>query len=300
MWRASVAGFLLAVTGLTAAFAQPDNAARVVRVQTLDVSDNLYLLSGGGGNTLALALDTGVVLVDAKLNGWGTAMMDALSAITDKPVTTIINTHAHADHTGANPEFPQVVQIVAHDNARRHLEATGAFAGDRRRFLPGRTVIDRLTLLDGRDQIDLHYFGRGHTDGDIVVVFPAKRVAHVGDLFPSKAAPFIDVSQGGSGVDYPATLARAAAALEGVTRIVTGHGAPPPGSMAVRGLPTVKDLVEYADFNRDFLAAVREAINAGKTAAEAAGSIQMPERYNGYDMARAPANVEAIYRELQR
>ena len=63
---------------------------------------------------------------------------------------------------------------------------------------------------------------------------------------------------------------------------------------------TWKDLEEYADFNRDFVAAVRQAIAGGKTAAEAFASLQLPARYTGYDMGQARANVEAIYRELGR
>jgi hypothetical protein len=61
---------------------------------------------------------------------------------------------------------------------------------------------------------------------------------------------------------------------------------------------TWADFQEYADFNRDFLAAVRQAIAAGKSADEAAASLQLGERYKAYDMSQARANVQAIYREL--
>jgi glyoxylase-like metal-dependent hydrolase (beta-lactamase superfamily II) len=87
-----------------------------VRIDTLNVRDTLYHLSGGGGNTLALIDENsgGVVLIDTKLRGWSQPMRDALEAVTALPVTTIINTHAHGDHTGSNGEFPTAVQIVAH------------------------------------------------------------------------------------------------------------------------------------------------------------------------------------------
>ena len=144
-----------------------------------------------------------------------------------------------------------------------------------------------------------HPLGAGHTNGDAVVVFPAKRVAHMGDLFPSKSAPLIDTNNGGSGVAYPATLAKAVATLDGVvTRVVTGHGTVPAGS-PVRGMTTLDDLKEYADFNRDFVAAVREAAKAGKTPDAAAESLALPDRYKDYAMDRAKDDVAIIYREIK-
>src|SRR6476661_3475559 len=127
-------------------------APKVVKMQTLNVSDNLYLLSGGGGNTLALATDDGVVLIDTKLAGWGQPILDSVKAVTDKPVTLIINTHTHGDHTGSNPEFPTAVQIVAHENTKTNMQKMDAFKGANGKFLPNRTFPDRLSLLGGIDK----------------------------------------------------------------------------------------------------------------------------------------------------
>src|SRR6478735_7546457 len=82
-----------------------------VRLRTLGPGDILYVLIGGGGNSLALLREEGVVLIDTKLPGWGGASREAVEAATDRPVTTIINTHAHADHTGGNVEFPDATRI---------------------------------------------------------------------------------------------------------------------------------------------------------------------------------------------
>jgi glyoxylase-like metal-dependent hydrolase (beta-lactamase superfamily II) len=282
-------------------------AAKVVQVQTLDVRDILYILKGGGGNTLALMRDDGVVLVDTKLPGWGRPLLQAIQTVTDKPVTTIINTHTHGDHTGGNAELPTVTQIVAHERTKAAMQKMDGFKGENAKFLPNKTFSDRLTLLDGIDRMDLYYFGRGHTDGDLVVVFPEKRLAHFGDLFPFKAAPFIDTANGGSAVALPDTLAKAIATIKGVSRVTTGHDEASltprdAGSgSAIYANPktmTWNDLQEFADFNRDFLAAVQAAIKAGKSAADAASTLQLPEKYKSYDMQQAKANVEKIYREL--
>jgi glyoxylase-like metal-dependent hydrolase (beta-lactamase superfamily II) len=159
--------------------------------------------------------------------------------------------------------------------------------------------------LSGPDRIDLYYFGRGHTDGDLVVVFPEKRLAHFGDLFSAKAAPVIDVENGGSAVAFPDTLAKAVKELANITRVTSGHDptSAPMGKDASiilsmgRALP-LRDLQEFADFNRDFLEAVRQAMAAGRTADQAAATLQLPDRYKDYDLREAPANVRAIYREL--
>jgi len=309
MKRAIVLAAIVAGGGLSMAAAgvQNQDAPKIVRMQTMNVRDILYVLTGGGGNTLALMRDDGVVLIDTKLPGWGRPILETIQSVTDKPVTMIINTHTHADHTGGNVDFPTVTQIVAHENTKTNMQKMDAFKGPNAKFLPNKTVKDRMTLLDGLDRIDLYYFGRGHTDGDLVVVFPEKRVAHFADLFPGKAAPFIDTANGGSGVEFPKTLAKAIAEIKGVNRVVTGHDASSAiprdagSGSAIFANPktmTWDDLKEYADFNRDFLAAVEEAIKAGKSAADAAASLQLPERYKSYDMQRAKANVEAIYKEL--
>ncbi len=280
---------------------------KVVKLRTLSPGDTLYVLLGGGGNSLALIGDDGVVLIDTKSPGWGQAISDAVEAVTERPVRTIINTHAHLDHTGGNAEFPGATAIVAHENTKMAMEKMAEFRGANARFLPNQTIHDKMSLLDGRDRIDVYYFGAGHTNGDLVVVFPAKRVAYFGDLFPSKAAPFIDTANGGSGVRFPETLGKAVAQITGVTRVITGHEE---GLSAERSKSAVSvdittprtmtwsDLQEYADFNRDFLGAVQDAIKAGKTMEQAAATLTLPERYHGYDMHEAAANVAAIYHEL--
>jgi glyoxylase-like metal-dependent hydrolase (beta-lactamase superfamily II) len=287
--------------------AQPASASRVVRLRTLSPGDIIYVLLGGGGNAIGLMRDEGAVLIDTKSPGWGRAVLDAVEAASEKPVATIINTHAHLDHTGGNPELPTATRIIAHANAARRMRAMPEFQGPNARYLPNEIVSDRLSLLDGRDRINLYYFGRGHTDGDLVVVFPEKRLAYFGDLFPSKAAPVIDVASGGSGIAFPETLAKAVAAISGVARVVTGHEE---GLSAERNRSatsvdistprtmTWADLQEYADFNRDFLAAVRDARSSGKAADEAIASLRLPERYKDYDMRQAAANVRSIYAEL--
>ena len=282
---------------------------RFIRIDTLNVRDTLYHLGDGGANALALIdeINGGVILIGTKLPGWGQPVLDAVYQVTDLPVTTIVSTHADLDHTGSNSEFPDVVDIIAHENTRANMARMELFSEGT--GLPTATFTDRFGLLEDLDRIELYYFGPAHTDGDIVVVFPQKRTAYLGDLFPDKAAPVIDTANGGSGIAFPETLARAVAAIDGVDRVITGHG-PIPTTYAGRGRRdrgarrawtgwmTWNDLAEYADFNADFVASVRASYEAGRGVEEAAANLDLPERYAGYDMQRARANVEAIYIEL--
>jgi glyoxylase-like metal-dependent hydrolase (beta-lactamase superfamily II) len=313
MKRAIVVGAIIATGALSAAAAFDQGGQegpRIVKMQTLNVRDILYVLTGGGGNTMALMRDEGSVVVDTKLPGWGQSIREAIMAVTDKPVATLINTSAAPDRVGGNVDFPTATQIIAHENTKANMLKMDAFKGANARFLPNKTFIDRMTLLDGLDRMDLYYFGPGRTNGDVVVVFPEKGVAFFGDLFPAKAAPVVDSANGGSVVAFPQTLARAVAEIKGVRRVVTGHdtrSATPreresSGSQILANPLTMtwNDLLEYVDFNRDFLSAVQDAIKAGKSADEAAATLKLPDRYKDYDMAQAGANARAAYAELKK
>lgn len=299
MRRTIVLGMLLAAgaAGLMAGGALQQEERRVA-VQSMGVAENLYLVSGGGGHTALLITENhGVVLVDTKNPGWGPSILAAVQALSDKPVTTIINTHAHGDHTGSNPHFAEVVSIVAHENARASMAGSEIFAGGNDRFLPNETYQETLTLFEGQDRIDLYHFGPGHTNGDTIVVFRALETAHTGDLFAYKALPFIDRSNGGSGVSYPDTLARAVETIDGVSRVIPGHAPPPPGS-PVRGWMTWDDLREYAAFMRDVLDSVRSSFQAGRSVDEATAGLDLQGKYPAYDLDRAERAVQAIYDEL--
>jgi cyclase len=308
MRRAVLLGVLVATGAMsvTAARVQPAQQATNARpaLEIRRIKDNLYLIGTGspvgpgfiGGNTAVFVTQRGVVVVDTKVAGWGTAMLETIKTVTSQPVTMIINTHTHYDHTGSNAEFPGTVEFVAHENTKAHLsEPTcptvtncDAFKGANAKFLPKTIFKDRLSLMSGKDQIDLYYFGPGHTNGDAFVVFRAAQTLHAGDMFPWKDSPFLDRGNGGSGVAFPATLAKAVAGIKNVDTVIGGHQPP----------ATWKDFEEYQRFNQDVLNAAREAMKAGKSVDAAAASIKVAEKYTGYETQRFKAALAAIYGEL--
>jgi glyoxylase-like metal-dependent hydrolase (beta-lactamase superfamily II) len=136
-----------------------------------------------------------------------------------------------------------------------------------------RTFKDKMTLGKGADQIDLYYFGPGHTNGDAWVVFPALRVMHSGDMFAGKSVPLVDAANGGSVLHYADTLNKAYNGIKGVDVIINGH---------TPANTTFADLKEYADFNQDFLTWAQGELKAGKTPAQAAAEWKLPAKYTGY------------------
>jgi glyoxylase-like metal-dependent hydrolase (beta-lactamase superfamily II) len=288
--------------------AQPTPSAALLQADKL--RDNLYVIkaapNGGfsGGNTAVFIQANGVTVVDTKVPGWGQPLIDKIKELTDKPITTVINTHTHFDHAGGNPEFPTTVEVVTHENTARLMRegnpVTGlqgtqpnVFKDSGGRGLPKRTYKDRMTLGSGNDRVELHYFGRAHTGGDTFVVFPAARVLHTGDAFPNKGNPIMDANNGGSGVDYADTIAKAAA-LPNIETVVTGHAG---------NTMTMADVKEYSDFIRELVSSVRAAKKAGQTVDDAI-NWKVPERFlkSGYNQPMPQAlrsNVQVIWNEIK-
>ena len=284
---------------------------KVVRLVTLDVSDNLYLLRGNNTNILALVAETGIVLVDTLGQGWGPAIRSALNNITDLPVTTIINTHAHEAHSGGNFEFQSVVAILSHENTKSQMERMEIFQGPNARFLPTETFRQSMTLLDGIDRIELHHFGAAHTNGDVVVVFPEKGIAYLGDLFARTGVPRVDRNLGGSGLAYPSTLQRTLTELEYFTefvrgpeirtfdRIVPGHQVPPDDTPLLSWFTWV-DLEKYVNFANALVEVIEVSKSAGDTVDEAVVLVEaLLNQYPEYMSDGAERIVETIFSELE-
>ncbi len=288
MKRALALG-LIVFLGVAVMQAQQPAPAGPNVAQIEKVKDTLYMITGGGGNTAAFITANGVVLVDTKNPNWGQAILDKVKTVTDKPITHILNTHTHGDHVGSNEFFPAAVEVVAHENTGVNMAKMKNFAEPATKHgLPDKTFKDKVTVLSGADAIDLYYFGTGHTNGDIFVVFRGLRTMHAGDIFARKGTPLLDMNNGGSGVHIGETLAKAAAGIRNVDTVIPGHST----------VMTWGDFQEIGEFNRAFLSAVQGAIKAGKTADQALAELKLPDKFSAYAMTGAKDNVPKIYAEL--
>jgi cyclase len=271
--RSLVLGLVLAVGMLAVAVAQQPPLGKIEKM-----ANGLYRIPGQGGATAVYLAGNGVVLVDTKLANNGQGILDQVKTVTDKPITMIINTHTHGDHVGSNMFFPANVEIVTHENTKANME---------------KMPVDRLTVLGGNDAIDLYYFGPAHTNGDTFVVFRNLRVMHAGDVFANTAQPLIDVNNGGSGIAYGDTIAKAATGIKNIDTVITGH----------TDVKKWQDFVDYGEFNRLFLQHARTSLKAGRTAEQAMAELKLPEKFKGYTLTGGRGgpggNFNVIYKELQ-
>ena len=277
------------------------NEARQARASLFlqEVADNLYMLGNdpsgegmrGGGNTAIFVGSAGVTLVDTKILGYGQDILAQVGELTDKPIVRIINTHTHYDHSGGNVEFADTVDVVVHENTLAQMSRAtcapvtncDAFKGENATYLPTTSYADRTSLGSGADQIDLYYFGRGHTDGDTFVVFRAARTVHTGDMFARKGLPFLDVPNGnGSALEFGETLKKAVAGIPDVDTVIPGHN----------DLPLVwSDLVNYSGFYNDIVDKAQAGQAAGRSVDQFVGSYTVPSQYS--DFTAEPDRLQA-------
>jgi len=219
------AGLLLAAWA-----ARPQTAKPAGPMTTTRVAEDLYTITGEGGNVAVYDTPEGVVLVDDMFYRNHDGILAEVARVTGHPLRYVINTHQHDDHAGGDALMLPIAEVIAHENVYANLknlhrpyyeDTPGTPIG-----LPRVTFSDRLDLhLGGRD-IAAHYYGRGHTSGDAVIHFPAARAIHTGDLFLSFAARgmpiYIDSVQGGSLLEWQATLERALQLDFDI--VIPGHG----------------------------------------------------------------------------
>jgi cyclase len=304
MKRGMVLGMLLALGALATIKAQPPAANTTKTFEVEKVKDNLWVLRGkdsagvdGGGNTAVFATANGVTVVDAKNPGWGRPILDKIKELTPKPVTVLINTHTHGDHVSGNVDFPATVDIVVQENTKTNMEKMPIFKEHNGAGMAKRTFKDKMTIGKGVDQVDLYYFGRGHTNGDAWVVFPAHRIVHSGDIFARKGVPLIDEGNGGSMMEISQTLMKAHDGIKNVDTIINGH---------TPAQTTWADLKEYSEFNKDLVTWMQAELKAGKTPEQAAAEFKIPEKYKGYSptvselFGGLPGRIRTLQKEMQK
>ena len=185
------------------------------------VKDDLYEIEGDGGNVAVYVTGEGVILVDDKFEQDYENIMAKVKSVTDQPVKYVLSTHHHSDHSGGNVKFLPTAEIISTANARANIvehKQPGAPAN----MTPARVVFtDECSVFLGGKEVRARYFGRGHTNGDAIIYFPALRTIHTGDMMAGKT-PLIDYTGGGSLKAWTQTL-DAALQLDFDT-VIPGHG----------------------------------------------------------------------------
>ena len=169
------------------------------RLDIQPVKQGLYMITGPGGNIGVRLTDEGVILIDDKFPQDFEEIQSLVATVSDLPVKYVINTHHHGDHSGSNASFLESAEIVAHKNARDNIIRNNQDGAPRIIF------VDETAVFLGGVEVQAHYLGTGHTNGDSVVYFPDLKTIHGGDLLHT-TAPFIDYANGGSSRGWVSTL----------------------------------------------------------------------------------------------
>jgi cyclase len=250
--------------------AQMRAQAASVPLQSQKLRDNIYMLSGPGGNMIVLTGSEGKVLVDSSFAGAAPKIISALAAIDAKPLKLLINTHWHFDHTDGNAAMHEAgATIISHENTLKRLSSPQEIAAFQMHFdaappaaWPRRTFTDKFTLYYNDEQLDMAHILPAHTDGDIYVRYQKGNVLHAGDVWFNGTYPFIDPSSGGNINGMIAGSAQCLTQVDADSVIVPGHG--PSGNKAA--------LTKY----HDMLVTVRDRVQkqkaAGKTLQEVVAS----------------------------
>ena len=198
------------------------------RLQIRGVKDGLYVIPGfdggqSGGNVAVRVTDDGVIIVDNKFPYSFDFINEQVRKVTDQPIKYVLNTHHHDDHSGSNADFLPTAEVIAHKNARANVVRNNQPG-------PPRVIFsDETAVFLGGAEVQMFHFGRGHTNGDAVAYFPDLRTVRTGDLIVfgqrldgSTLSPFWDFGNGGSVLEWPATLT-GLLALDFDT-VIPGHG----------------------------------------------------------------------------
>ncbi len=237
-------------------------------ITTEQITDNIHVLFGLGGNILVSTGEDGVLLVDDQMPELKYKILRALRKIGGRSVDYIINTHWHFDHAEGNLAFgPDGAKIVAHENSRHMMlnpkPINLSFIVYPQQpyplsAVPQITFQDSMKLHLNGDQIELYHFGHAHTTGDTAIYLRNSNVLHMGDVFNMTGPPFIDSGNGGSIDGIINFCEEILKVVNDETVVVPGHGP----------ISTTQDIQTYIDMLIVVRDRIRYGIEQGKSLQE--------------------------------
>jgi glyoxylase-like metal-dependent hydrolase (beta-lactamase superfamily II) len=226
---------------------------------------NVGIYTERGGTIGFLLSDEGIVTIDSQFPDTATKYIAEVQKLNTKPLTYLLNTHHHGDHTGGNIAFKGIVEhVAAHknsiENQRRVAERQNTLD---KQLLPDVSFDKEFKVKIANEKIKGDYFGAGHTNGDTIYHFEEAGVVHMGDLMFNRRHPFIDKTAGASIANWIDILKKASTEYGNDTLYIFGHAAE---GQEVTG--SGGDLLKFRDYLQRLLDYARAEHKAGKSKEE--------------------------------
>ena len=267
-----------------------------VKITTEKLTDRVYVLKGQGGNIGLFIGDDCVFMIDDQFAPLSKKIQAVIKTITDKPVTYLINTHWHGDHTGGNANFQKEgAIIVSHENVRKRMSVDQIVRGEKRlaspeEALPVITFSEDMQFYMNKEPILITHVHNAHTDGDVLVYFVNSNVLHVGDAYFQGKFPYIDIDSGGSIDGYIKGIKTIMRITDTTTKIIPGHGK----------VTTKEELKEYLEMLEDLKTQIFKEIEKGASLKDVKNNAKITEKYKGYNGWITEDKIkEAIYKSLK-
>jgi glyoxylase-like metal-dependent hydrolase (beta-lactamase superfamily II) len=278
---------LLAILGIGIAPAIAQNTPQV-STKKVDGTDNVYVFRYGNHQSMFVVTSQGVIATDPiSYQRPAKPYIDAIRAVTDKPIKYVIYSHHHYDHIAGGQPFKELgATFIAHARAKERfleLKKQNALLADV--VMPDQVVDTKKTITLGGTSLELIFVGRNHSDNSLVMRLPKERLVFVVDFAPIESVPFRNIPDNASPLEYIASLKKLAA-LDW-DRLIPGH------PYAGGRFGTKKDVEDDISYLEELSAEVKKAADAGKCFDTAMKEVKLPkyEKWANYD-ASLPGNVE--------
>lgn len=290
---------LIFISSFCISFLSAQDKEVVISIDKL--SDDVYMLTGQGGNIGIYIGQKNVFMIDDQFDRLSDKIKAAIKSLTNKPIAFLFNTHMHGDHTGGNASFnTDLTTLVAHNNVRKRvmtgqqkkLEDKKITQEYYDKMLPEVTFSEDISFYDEDETIMAFHVHNAHTDGDAMVYFVNNDVIHMGDTYFAGRYPYIDLKSGGSLQGFIDAHKKALLVIGDETKIIPGHGRP----------STKKELEIYVSMLEDVKTSILVAIEAGKSLEEVKTDNSISAAYDsthGTGFIKPEVMRETFYKSLK-